>query len=94
MITYSFKQEAKNSLEGLEKNIAEEIIKTLEELSKQGFEHEKVKLIQDRNGEWLYRLKVMTDESNHRVFLDYIENEIKVLDVMHRDQAYEGKYSS
>lgn len=94
MINYSFKKTAKQSLEEMEKNVTEDIIEALEGLSTQGFQHEKVKLIQDRSGDWLYRLKVVGDGVNHRVFLDYAEDEIKVLDIMHRNQAYEGKYGS
>jgi mRNA-degrading endonuclease RelE of RelBE toxin-antitoxin system len=91
---YSFKETAKQSLEELEKDKAREIIESVEELAEKGFEHDKLKLIQDRNGNWIYRLKVMKQKTNHRVFIDYIDNEIKILDILHREQAYEGKYGN
>lgn len=91
---YSFKATAKQSLEELDKEQAEEIIELIEELVEQGFNHDKVKMIKDRNADWVYRIKVDEDNTNHRVFIDYIEGELKILDILHRSVAYEDKYRS
>ncbi|MFB6181229.1 MAG: type II toxin-antitoxin system RelE/ParE family toxin [Candidatus Nanohalobium sp.] len=91
---YSFKATAKQSLEELDKGQAEEIIKLIEEVAEQGFNHDKVKMIKDRNGDWVYRIKAAEDNTNHRVFIDYIEGELKIIDILHRNIAYDGKYGN
>lgn len=91
---YSFKQTAKEALEQLDRNQAEEILDAVAEVANQGFDHEKVKMIKDRKGNWLYRIKVNGDVTNHRVFIDYVERELRVLDIMHRSVAYEDKYGN
>ncbi|MFB6158661.1 MAG: type II toxin-antitoxin system RelE/ParE family toxin [Candidatus Nanohalobium sp.] len=93
-MNYSFKATAKQSLEELDKDQAEEVIGLIEEVAKQGFNHDKVKLIKDRNGDWVYRIKADEENTNHRVFTDYIEGELKVLDILHRNIAYEDKYGN
>jgi mRNA-degrading endonuclease RelE of RelBE toxin-antitoxin system len=57
-MNYSFKATSKQSLEELDKQRAEEIIELIEEVAEQGFNHDKVKVIKDRNGDWVYRIKV------------------------------------
>ncbi len=74
---YSFKATAKQSLEELDREQAEKIIELIEEVVEQGFNHDKVKMIKDRNGDWVYRIKVDEDNTNHRVFTDYIEGELQ-----------------
>jgi len=91
---YSFKATARESLKELEREEAEEIVELIEEVAEQGFNHDKVKMIKDRNGDWVYRLKVDREPSNHRVFLDYIDGELKILDILHRSIAYEDKYGN
>ena len=91
-MNYSFKETAKNSLEELNDTEISEILQLIEEMVEEGFSHPKVKMIKERNGDWVYRLKVDKENTNYRVFLDYVEGDIKILDIMHRDVAYEGKY--
>ena len=91
---HSFKATARESLKELEREEAEEIVELIEGVAKEGFNHNNVKMIKDRNGDWVYRLKVDGENTNHRVFLDYIEGEIKVLDVLHRSIAYEDEYGN
>ncbi|PSG98634.1 MAG: hypothetical protein BRC29_00725 [Nanohaloarchaea archaeon SW_7_43_1] len=93
-MNYSFKETAKNSLEELDVDEVKEILRLIEEMIEEGFSHPKVKMIKERNGDWVYRLKVDRENTNHRVFLDYVEGDIKILDIMHRDVAYEGKYGN
>jgi len=61
-------------------------------VAEQGFKHNKMKMIKDRNGDRVHRLKVDRENTNHRVFLDYIEGELKILDILHRNVAYEDEY--
>lgn len=91
---YSFKPTAKKSLEKLDKEQSREILSLIDEVASQGISHEKVKMIKDRDGNWVYRLKVDGEHTNHRAFLDYIDGELKVLDILHRENAYEGDYGN
>lgn len=93
-MNYSFRATARQTLKELERQKAEEIIELIEEVAEQGFNHDKVKMIKDRNGNWVYRLKVDKDNTNHRAFLDYIDGELKILDIMHRSVAYEDEYGN
>lgn len=93
-MNYSFKATAKQSLEELDKEEAEEIIELIEEVAEQGFNHDKVKMIKDGNGDWVYRIKVDEENTNYRVFTDYIEGELKILDILHRSIAYEDEYGN
>ncbi|MFB6245217.1 MAG: hypothetical protein ABEJ03_02615 [Candidatus Nanohaloarchaea archaeon] len=78
----------------LERQKAREIVESIEEVAEQGFNHDRVKMIKDRNGDWVYRLKVDKDNTNHRVFLDYINGELKILEILHRSVAYEDEYGN
>ena len=66
-----------------------DIIKVLEEFEEKQFTHPGIKQIKDNDGKWIWRLKVKTDYTDHRVFIDYIDGCFQVLEVMHRDNAYE-----
>lgn len=91
---YSFGANARQSLKELDREQAEEVIELIEEVAERGFNHDEVKLIKDRDGNWVYRIKVDEENTNHRVFTDYIEGELKVLDILHRSVAYEDKYGN
>lgn len=91
---YTLKEPAKESLEDLPINKAEKILEVIEEVSDEGLSHGKVKLIQDRNGEWLYRIKIVSKECNHRAFVDYIDGRLEILDILHRDTAYQGRFGN
>ncbi len=91
---YSFKKTAKDSLEKLDKSVSREIIETVSEVAEKGFNHDKVKMIKDRNGDWIYRIKVVREYTNHRIFADYVEGELKILDILHRNKAYEDQYGN
>ena len=93
-MNYSFRKTSRQSLKELEQEKAEEIVEAIEEVAEQGFNHDRVKMIKDRNGNWVYRLKVDKDNTNHRVFLDYIDGELKILDIMPRSVAYEDEYGN
>jgi len=94
MIEYRFRETAKEALEELERVKSEEIISKIEDVAQTGFEHRDLRMIKDNHGEWLWRLKVDGDKTNHRIFLDYIENKIIVLDIIKREEAYKGKYGN
>lgn len=93
-MNYSLRPEARKSLKELNREQAEEIIRLIEEVAEQGFSHHKVKMIKDRNGDWIYRIKVDEDNTNHRIFTDYTEGELKILDILHRSIAYENEYGN
>lgn len=93
-MNYSFRKTARRSLKELERQKAREIVESIEEVAEQGFNHDRVKMIKDRNGDWVYRLKVDKDNTNHRVFLDYINGELKILEILHRSVAYEDEYGN
>ena len=67
----------------------EEIFSVLEEFEDKQFAHPEVKQIKDRDGKWIWRLKVKEENTDHRVFIDYVEGSFQVLEVLHRDKAYE-----
>lgn len=91
---YSFKDPAKRSLEELDVEKAERILEAIEEVAEEGLKHGNTKMIKDRRGDWIYRLKADEGDINHRVFLDYINGELKILDVLHRSKAYDGEYGN
>ncbi|MFB6174766.1 MAG: type II toxin-antitoxin system RelE/ParE family toxin [Candidatus Nanohalobium sp.] len=93
-MNHSFRKTARQTLKELEQEKAGEIVEIIEEVAEQGFNHDKVKMIKDRNGDWVYRLKVDKDNTNHRIFMDYIDGELKILDVLHRSVAYEDEYGN
>jgi len=83
-----------NLWKNLTENKLKRIIELIEEVVEQGFNHDKVKMIKDRNGDWVYHIKVDEDNTTHRVFTDYTAGELKVLDILHRSVAYEDKYGN
>lgn len=91
---YSFRENARKSLEKLDNSKSREIMKVITEVAENGFNHESVKMIKDRNGDWLYRIKIVEGTTNHRAFADYTEGKLKILDILHRDKAYEDQYGN
>lgn len=91
---YVLKESAKKTLEELDVEKAEYILTIIEEVTEEGLEHDKVKLIQDRNGQWLYRIKIVSEICNYRAFVDYIDGKLEILDILHRDIAYEGEFGN
>lgn len=89
---YSFSEQAKKSIEEMVESHADKVLTQIKDVAEQGFSHEGVKMIKDRRGDWVYRIKIDDDAANYRAFADYSDGELKILDVLHRDQAYEGRY--
>jgi len=87
-----FTDRASESLENLDSEISRRILDFIDEVTEEGFSHERVKMIKDRNGDWVYRIKIKEDGLNYRTFMDYVDGEFKILDILHRDEAYEGVY--
>jgi hypothetical protein len=48
-----------------------------------------VKQIRDKDGKWIWRLKIKEEYTDHRAFIDYLDGEFHVLKIAHRDVAYE-----
>lgn len=82
-------ESAQNSLEDLQDRKKKEVLDMVTELSEQQFSHNCVKPIKDRNGRWIWRLKVKEDYTDHKVFVDLEEEKLLILDIAHRDTAYE-----
>ena len=93
-MSYILKDQAKETLSELDRDKAGQILDVIQDFSEKGLDHSNVKLIKDRRGEWLYRIKIVSENCNHRAFIDYIDGRIEVLDILHRDVAYEGKFGN
>jgi mRNA-degrading endonuclease RelE of RelBE toxin-antitoxin system len=88
MLEVEWSETAVNTLRSLEKEQVEEIRKKVREVSEQQFSHKYVKPIKDR-GKWIWRLKVKEENTDHRIFMDLIEGNLVILEIAHRDNAYQ-----
>lgn len=93
-----FRQRFKQEYESLKPPVQGEIQQAVEELAEeyQGrpWNHPQVQLIKDDRFEtdkWIWRLKVMADEANHRIFFTWSQDDHKIvlLSVLHRNHAYQ-----
>lgn len=88
-LSVSFKPKAVSQLKDLEPEVRQEIEEAVEKLAEEGIgDNENVKVIEDGK-DWIWRLKVKEEVTDHRVFFDLEDgSEIKVLSIKHRDNAY------
>jgi mRNA-degrading endonuclease RelE of RelBE toxin-antitoxin system len=83
------KEQSVQDIQQLSDEAKEEVFEALEEFEQKQFHHPDVKQIKDEDGKWIWRLKIKRDHTDHRAFIDYVDEEFQVLKVAHRDTAYQ-----
>lgn len=83
------KEKALNDLKDLSEEATEEVLDKLESFEKQQFRHPDLKKIR-YDGREIWRLKIKEKDTDHRAFIDYIDGSFQVLQIIHRDKAYEN----
>jgi mRNA-degrading endonuclease RelE of RelBE toxin-antitoxin system len=87
LASLQLKPAARESLKELSPEAQQEVVDALAEFEERQFHHPDVKAIRD-NGEWIWRLKIKEEHTDHRAFIDYQEQVFSVLRIIHRDNAY------
>jgi mRNA-degrading endonuclease RelE of RelBE toxin-antitoxin system len=88
LASLQLKPAARESLKELPPEAQQEVLDALAEFEESQFDHPDVKAIRD-NGEWIWRLKIKEQHTDHRAFIDYQEQVFTVLNIIHRDNAYQ-----
>lgn len=83
------KERAVKDVHQLSDDARKEVFEALEEFEEEQFHHSDVKQIKDEDGKWIWRLKIKREHTDHRAFIDYVNEEFQVLKVAHRDTAYQ-----
>ncbi|MFB6190262.1 MAG: type II toxin-antitoxin system RelE/ParE family toxin [Candidatus Nanohaloarchaea archaeon] len=78
--------EARRELQELDEPIQEEVVGRVEQLRDEPFGEDTSLL--SKQGLEIFRLKLKTDRLDHRVFYDVRGDELVILGVIHRDDAY------
>lgn len=85
-------KEAKEDLKQFEENIREELLDYMENCLVGNRNSEKIGFVSKPEfGVEFQRLKLKSNSLDHRVYFDYLESEIVVFAVRHRDYAYSNK---
>ena len=79
-------RDARQDLEELDENVKAEVLRHVKSLRKAPL-GENTSIV-SKQGLEVFRLKVKEEGLDHRVFFDIDGQEVIVLGVMHRDQAY------
>lgn len=77
---------ARNEIEGFEEEVQEQIIKHVESLETAPLGEDTS--LMSKQGLEIFRLKLKNEDLDHRVFFDLDGDEVVVLGVEHRDEAY------
>lgn len=86
-----FSETAAEQIDDLPPRIRKEIVPEIKKL--QGEKHPKnSKLIQDRKGRTLSRLRIKTERNEFRVLYRLTNTEIQVLAIMPRDECYDEEF--
>lgn len=81
--------EAKEDLIEFEIEVRERLLDEIEEKLREGTEEESISYIHKPEfGVEFHRLKLTDDSLDHRVYFDYLDSDIIVFAVRHRDFAY------
>lgn len=84
-----FTPEAFSDLESFETEIREKLLDEIEEQLENSCQNAEITVIQRPSyGAEFPRLKLTQNKLNHRIYFDYVDSEIYVFAVRHRDFAY------
>ena len=84
-----FTSEAFSDLEEFEKEVRRKLLDEIEEKLEESREDAKITVIQRPSyGAEFHRLKLKENGLNHRIYFDYVNSEIYVFAVRHREYAY------
>ncbi len=90
MIPIEYKPVAQSSIQDLDEEVREIIEEKIKEVRENGiFKHRNVGIVHDEEWGEIWRIKAKNAIANHRVFFDIQDNKMVVLDVLHRDIAYD-----